>query len=538
MNIPLFVGVDVGTASARAAIFDGSGAMLAQASQTIQIWRAPGGIVEQSSNDIWAAVCHCVRAAVADARIDPARISGIGFDATCSLVVIGRQNSPISVSASGDASRNVVVWMDHRATDQAAHVNAGNHPELRYLGGAISPEMQMPKLMWLHEHMPKTFEDADHFFDLADFLTWKATGNATRSLCTLSCKWVYLAHENRFSTSFLQAIGLGVLADERFARIGTNVAPPGTAIGAGLSQTAADDLGLMVGTAVAASLIDAHAGGVGSLGGTLSDGSIANPSQQIAYVFGTSACIMASGPDPVIVPGVWGPYQSAMIPGLWLSEGGQSAAGAAIDHLLRSHPAFVEANALANGIPLAQWLEHRISQRHTSLSSAVIDVAGLHIVPEFLGNRSPHADPGARATISGLTIEDDLASLERLYIAGLLGVAYGALQTIMAMRAQGMVLSMIVISGGAGKSPLVRQLLADATNMDVVFPQAAQPVLLGSAMLAAVAAGSVADLQAASAQMVRSSVINTPNPAFAAVHIGRYQAFTLLQDVERMVRSL
>ena len=83
---------------------------------------------------------------------------------------------------------------------------------------------------------------------------------------------------------------------------------------------------------------------------------------RLAYIMGTSACIMATTVEPCFVPGVWGPYLSGMVPGFWLNEGGQSAAGAAIDHLIRSHPAYAEAEAAARaaGVELLEFLEKRI----------------------------------------------------------------------------------------------------------------------------------------------------------------------------------
>ena len=87
---------------------------------------------------------------------------------------------------------------------------------------------------------------------------------------------------------------------------------------------AAADLGLPAGTPVAAALIDAHAGGLGTVGAKDGTGSVQS---RMAYVFGTSACTMTTTRARTFVPGVWGPYHSAMVPGLWLNEGGQSAAG-------------------------------------------------------------------------------------------------------------------------------------------------------------------------------------------------------------------
>ena len=102
---PLFLGVDVGTGSARAGLFDASGRMLAAAKRDIRMWREAGSVVEQSSDDIWQAVCAAVREAVADAAIDPAAVAGIGFDATCSLVLLGPGGQPVTVSPSIRTSR-------------------------------------------------------------------------------------------------------------------------------------------------------------------------------------------------------------------------------------------------------------------------------------------------------------------------------------------------------------------------------------------------------------------------------------------------
>lgn len=301
MGKAIFLGVDVGTGSARAGLFDQGGAMLASARRDIAMWRESGDVVEQSSADIWSAICAAVREAVASAGIAPEAIAGIGFDATCSLVVLGHGGAPLTVSPSGDPARNVIVWMDHRATDQARRINAGAHDVLAYVGGVISPEMETPKLLWLREHLPETYDAAWQFMDLADFLTWRATGDLARSACTVTCKWTYLAHERRWDAGYFRAIGLGDLADDGFARIGQRVVPPGSPLGGGLTAKAAAALGLVPGTPVGAGLIDAHAGGIGTVGAE------GRAESNMAYVFGTSSCTMTSTGAPVFVPGVWGP---------------------------------------------------------------------------------------------------------------------------------------------------------------------------------------------------------------------------------------
>src|SRR5438445_10380610 len=109
-----FIGIDVGTSSARAAIFDEKGRLLATARHPITVWHEAGSVVEQSSAEIWAACIASVRTAMVEAAIPPSAVKGLGFDATCSLVVLDAKANPLTVSPSGGAPRNVIGWVDHR----------------------------------------------------------------------------------------------------------------------------------------------------------------------------------------------------------------------------------------------------------------------------------------------------------------------------------------------------------------------------------------------------------------------------------------
>jgi len=533
---PFFVGVDVGTGSARAGVFDAVGTLLTSQKHDIRIWRDAGEIVEQSSADIWDAVCRAVRGAVAQAGVEHEQIGGLGFDAACSLVMLDKQMRPLSVSLTKEAERNVIVWMDHRAIDQTERINATGHHVLDYVGGRMSPEMQTPKLLWLKENLPERFASAGQFFDLVDFLTWSATGSLTRSACTVACKWTYLAHEGSWDSSYFRQVGLGELADEDYARIGQQIAAPGTPLGNGLSNAAAQALGLCPGTPVGAGLIDAHAGGIGTVGADTESG----PEAMMGYVFGTSACTMASSGKPIFVTGVWGPYYSAMVPGLWLSEGGQSAAGEAIAHLITTHPAREEAQARANAADqsIQAYLLSKAEQRCPDLSSAV-DIAGARIiVPEFLGNRAPYADPNATAVISGLTLQVGFDDLLATYIAGVFGVGYGLRQIIEAQRAHGLAPSAVVISGGAGESDMMKQLLADASGLSILSITCPEPVLLGAAMLGGVASGHYRSLQESMKTMSHISKRFTPTGGRnASYHDFRFKAYETLQSTDRDLRA-
>jgi FGGY-family pentulose kinase len=338
-----YLGVDVGTGSARAGIFDAAGTLRGAAACDIQIWRPKADFVEQSSDDIWQAVCGAVVQALQVARLEPSRVRGVGFDATCSLVVLDSENRPVAVSPDGCDAQNVIVWMDHRALDEARRITDTGHEVLKYVGGRISPEMQTPKLLWLKEHAPGMWRRAARFLDLPDFLVYRATGRDVRSLCSTVCKWTYLAHrddvDGGWIDSYFRQAGLGDLVDEGYRRIGKCVRPVGEAVGEGLAASSARELGLAPGTAVGVSVIDAHAGGLGMLGAPLDEmpATAEELETRLALIGGTSSCHMAVSREARYVPGVWGPYYSAMVPGMWLTEGGQSATGALIDHILFSH---------------------------------------------------------------------------------------------------------------------------------------------------------------------------------------------------------
>lgn len=532
-----FVGVDVGTGSARAGVFDAQGTLIASAAHDIEMFRYAGDVVEQSSDNIWDRVCKCVNEAVESAGVEADNVRGIGFDATCSLVVLDKGNRPLTISTTGDNNQNIIVWMDHRATDQAERINATRHRVLDYVGGRISPEMETPKLLWLKENMPETFHGAGKFFDLADFLTWRATGDFSRSVCTVTCKWTYLAHENSWDRSYFETIGLKELADENFERIGQSIVDAGTPLGSGLTPSAASELGLKPGTAVGAGLIDAHAGGIGTIGAA---GPNEGAAARMAYVFGTSACTMSSSPNEAFVPGVWGPYYSAMVPGLWLSEGGQSAAGEAIAQLVKFHPAYPAAEAAAEGVGLhvLDYLLEKIADQVSTPSDAVELAKNMVVVPEFLGNRAPFADPEAKAIISGLDLDTSEAALIGLYVAGISGLGYGLRQILKVQKDNGVAPELVVISGGAGENPIVKQLLADAADIAFAEPGSSEPVLLGSAMLGAVASGSFDTLQDAMVNM--STLGGRFEPAgreIKELHGKRHQTFEALQAAARLASS-
>ena len=531
-----FIGVDVGSTSARAGVFTADGRALGRHVAQIRTWRPQPDHVEQSSEEIWQAVCACVREAVRQSG--SVQIAGIGFDATCSLVALDAEGAPVSVSATGEDAQNVVVWMDHRAEAQAERINGGRHEVLRYVGGRVSLEMETPKLLWLRERLPQSWSRAALFFDLPDFLTWRATGSASRSLCSTVCKWTYLGHEHRWDESYFREIGLGDLADEGFSRIGREVLPIGTPQGGGLDAAAAAAFGLEPGIPVGASAIDAHAGGIGTIGVTLGAEQAAEFDRRLALVGGTSSCHMTVSPQPRFVPGIWGPYFSAMIPELWLNEAGQSAVGSLVDHVVQTHAAYP--GLLGEGGSIFERLNDRLAQLAEAEGAAHPSMlaAGLHVDPDFHGNRSPRADSSLRGMISGLSLSAGPDDLARLYLATLQALAYGTRHIIETLNATGYRIDTILASGGFTKNPVFLREHADATGCRIVLPEEPEAVLLGAAILGAVAGGAYGSVQQGMAAMTRAGRIIEPDPASAAFHERKYKVFLRMTEDQLAYREL
>ncbi|MCS7252593.1 MAG: FGGY-family carbohydrate kinase [Armatimonadota bacterium] len=534
------IGVDVGTLSVRAGAFTLDGKMLSCAVEPIEISYPQENFVEQSSENIWEATCKAVRRCVEDAGIKREEVIGISYDATCSLVAVDKFGKPITVSPTGDAKWNVIVWMDHRAIRYADEINSTGHRALRYVGGIISPEMEPPKLRWLKEHLPKTWRNAGKFFDLADFMVYRSTGNDVRSLCTVVCKWLYMGHEGQWDYDFYERIGLGDLLEG--GRVSENVQLMGTAAG-NLTKQAAEELGLSERAVVGVGIIDAHAGGIGVLGAVWEevDGTpVELLETAIALIGGTSSCHMAVSREPKFIDGVWGPYFGAMIPGMWLTEGGQSATGSLIDYTINdsAQAAKVKDMAEQTGKSVYEVLNEVVEElrQRTGLYERL--TRDIHILDFHHGNRSPYADPHAKGVIDGLTLDTSLESLARRYYAVIQAIAYGTRNIVETLNRHGYRIERIYACGGGTKNPVWLREHADITECRIYLPREPEAVVLGSAILASVAAGAYSSIPEAMKGMCHSGEIIEPNPGTFDYHRAKFELYLEMyqQHLERRKR--
>lgn len=512
-----------GTGSARAAAFDESGKLVAQATHALAMFSYDDPDVrEQSGAQIWDAVVHCVRETISAGKISAADVYGIGFDATCSLVVVDDTGAPISVTPPtlrGDvvdpAARNVILWADHRAHREADEINATGHKVLEYVGGTISPEMQVPKVLWLKRHLGADFARC-RFFDLPDYLSYRATCAPARSTCSLVCKCTYIPPGVAGSTlgwqpDLFERLGLGELVgpEQTFDALGGvagrsgMVLTAGMPVGAGLSPAAAAELGLEPHTPVSSSLIDAYSGWIGTAAAR--DASNMDASTQLAEschrvvaIAGTSTCYCVQSEGAVRVDGVWGPYKGTIAPSFWMNEGGQSSTGLLIDHILETHPAYaqVRAQAEAEHTSIFAVLEGLVDEMMraagfevTSPASFALLVRHMSLYPDFYGNRSPLADTTLRGLASGLSLDRTPRNLACWYVLTLEAIALQTRHIIDVMNASGHKIDSIYLSGGGQARNLVfAHLVAATTALRVQLPtEASASVVRGSAIIGRVA---------------------------------------------------
>ncbi|SET03306.1 FGGY-family carbohydrate kinase [Thorsellia anophelis] len=517
MQREYFIGVDVGSGSARAGIYDKDGKRIAFDSRNIQQFHYKELYVEQSSNDIWSNVCAVVKNVLKYADVKSSQIKSIGFDATCSLVALDKNDEPISMNIDSSLNeQNIIMWMDHRAGKQVDLINATEHEVLKYVGGEINIEMEIPKILWLQQFDEARYKKVGRFFDLSDFLVFKATGNPVGSVCTLTCKWNYLAHEKRFSDDFLAAIGLTSLKD----KLPKKVLDVGEMAGY-LNAIAAAELGLDEGVVVSSGLIDAHAGGLALVG--------ANPDRTLSIISGTSNCHMIVNPSPVFVPGVWGPYYSAMIPNLWLSEGGQSAAGALVDWTIRQneHWPILEEESTKRNISVYQVLNEWVLSLEKKEKWPTMH---LHVLADHHGNRSPRSNPNARGVTVGLTLEHSKDSLARIYLATLQAIAYGTKHIILEMKRAMHNIQQITLCGGASKNPIWLREYANITMSPIYLSEEEDAVTLGAAINGAVASGFYSNIQVACQHMVRFKEPIMPDSKTNQFHLAKYDIYNDLYE--------
>ena len=492
------IGIDGGTESLRARVFDLGGRVLGNATVPYETKFSAGARAEQEPEDWWRAAGRAVRGAVAEAGIAPAGIAALSIDTTCCTVV--------ALDAAGRALRPAILWMDMRAVAEAADVLATGDAALAVNGaghGPVSAEWMIPKALWLARHERPLFDAAATVCEYQDYMTRRMTGRRTASLNNVSVRWHYRSDADGWAASMVRALDVEALLEKWPAE----VLAPGEVIGT-LTPEAAGHLGVPESVKVVQGGADAFIGMIG-LG-------VTRPGQ-LALITGSSHLQFGVSDRESHVRGLWGTYRDAVYPGRYILEGGQTSTGSIVNWLRRLVGGtldFASLNEAAAALPPG--------------------AEGLLALDHFQGNRTPHTDPLARGAITGLSLHHGLPHIFR---AVLEAVGCGTRAIIDRMREAGFGADEIVAGGGAANSPLWLQIHADTANLPVVVPDVSEAPALGCAILAGVGAGAFASIDEGVAAMVRPGRRIVPIPANVACYNEIFARYGALYEALKPLRA-
>lgn len=220
---------------------------------------------------------------------------------------------------------------------------------------------------------------------------------------------------------------------------------------------------------------------------------VAQAFTRLAAVAGTSTCHLAMSDKPIFVNGVWGPYRDVLIEDYWLAEGGQSATGQLLKHVLETHPAYPATmqTVNSNDTNIYSFLNEHLSKMATEAKAPSISYLARHIFfyGDLFGNRSPIADSSMRGSMIGLSPDTSLSALALSYYSTLEFIALQTRHIITRMNDSGHSITSIFMSGSQCQNPLLMALIANACGIPVLIPEYVHAAVVhGAAMLGARAA--------------------------------------------------
>ncbi|WP_417459354.1 FGGY-family carbohydrate kinase [Kordiimonas sp.] len=490
------IGIDGGTESLRAGVFDLSGNPISFAATQYSTQFPASGWAEQNPDDWWRALVRSVKQAVQNASIKSSDILGLAVDTTCcSVLMLDKNGAPI---------RPALIWMDVRSDAEAAKILAAGDIALSVNSngnGPVSAEWMLPKALWLKTNEPRNWDKAQTVCEYQDYINYRLTGRMCSSVNNVGVRWHHQGKEGR-PLGLLHAAGLSDLADkwpEDTLELGEVVSH--------LHPQVAEELGLSADIPVAQGGADAFIGMIGV--GVTKPGAL-------AFITGSSHLHLGLSDKPFHAPGVWGTYLDALIPGLHVVEGGQTSTGSVVNWFKRT---------------LAANNSYRELDAEAMLLPSGSD--GVIALDHFQGNRTPYTDALSRGAFIGLSLGHSRAHMHRALMES---VAMGSRLILETMQKGGFEPHDIVLSGGVTNSPLWLQIHADIIGKPLHLTEVANAPALGCAILASVGAGVYSDIEEAAMAMVRRTRTIKPSK-YSSEYDDPYATYKSLYGALKSVRQ-
>jgi FGGY-family pentulose kinase len=466
------IGIDCGTTRLRCGVFDLKGSLVAQADYRFKLKIPRVGWAEQDANEWVKGLTIAARNCVEQLAGSGCKVIGIGLAATsASVVTIGEDRTPLC---------DAIMWMDVRSQPQTEKIKKqASASFLDNFGGQINAEWFIPKALWLKENRPKLFQRAYRIVDAVDWLTFFLTGAWVGSVSNATNSGAFFPSAGGWAEDTLNAIGLKNLPDKLVDRV-ANVG----ALAGQLTDEAARAMGLPSGLPVGVGGIDCHIGMIGL--NSLKEG-------KLALIIGSSSCHLALTRKAHYFPGIWGPYESAVLPDMWLIETGQTTTGS----ILR----WFQSQFAAGGEPI-----ELLSKEAEKIKPGAED---LILLDTWQGNRSPHNESFTRGGLIGLSLRHTRAHILRAIFEG---ICFGASASIdHTERHSRVTITQIDIGGGGTANRFWMQMHADIIGRRVCLTAEPEATLLGAAICGGTACAIFRDLKAGAKQMVRQKAMLVPD---------------------------
>jgi len=471
MTSDLALSIDVGTGSARAALVDGGGRILAIAAREHEQIVPQFGWSEQRPADWWDGVVHSIRTVLGKVEGARGRVAAI-----CAC---GQMHGTVLVDDTGALTRDTVpLWNDKRTLDLVAAFERDHAPEsyLAESGNPPTPAWPGFKLAWIRDHEPEAWRRTAAVVMPKDWVNFRLTGEIAMEATEGSCSFLMNPATRDWSPAMIALMGLDAAKLPRLRS-------PLEILGS-VTPAAAAETGLLEGTPVLVGGADYPMALLGS--GACRPGLVSD-------VTGTSSIITLITEAPLLDPeicnvatveGGWGPF-------VLLESGG--------DAMRWARRAFHEG---ALGYP----------EIVAKAAEAAPGAGGLLFLPYLVGERLG-AHRNARAQFFGLGARHGLAELHR---AVLEGVAFALTRHIRVMEAaSGRPLDRLIASGGGAKTELWLKIKASATGLPILVPEEAECGVIGCAAMVAAVAGRFSNVQGAAEAFVRYGAEIAPDPAWA-----------------------
>ena len=482
----LVIGLDFGSDSVRGVLVDADGKLVATESRSYPRWSDgkwrddARTMYRQHPSDYFEAMTSVVRSLGSAA--EAGRIAALALDTTGSTPsAVGADGRALALDPrfADDPDAMFVLWKDHTAIGEANDINrVAGESGAEYLdccGGTYSEEWFFSKVLRIIRRAPHVAAAAATYAECGDYLVAELTGVTTpekmlRNRCAASHKALWNAKWNGLpARDFLDRLDprLGEVRDKLYA----DTAYAGTPAGK-LCPAWAERLELDTQVVVGVGAMDAHSGAIGAG---------IRPGVLLKSVGTSGSDLLVAAKCDRVIPGICGQAEGTILPGAVALEAGQAAVGDVFAWFRR-----------LLGYAGAEVDLRRLESDAAKLRDSAEQVCAIDF---FAGRRTPFCDPLLAGALTGLTLG---TTAPEIYLGLQRAVAFGTRAIFDNYRANGLTVDEVrVIGGVATKSQLLRELMADALQMEIKLVDQEQCCALGAAMCAAVACGLHPDLPAA-----------------------------------------